>query len=50
MAEREFTVRWLAQYELIVEAENADEALEDAINRIEEGENVDYFDFHVVED
>ena len=49
MARREFTVRWLTQYELIVEAENDDEALEEAIDRIEEGDNVDYFDFHVVE-
>jgi len=50
LARREFCVRWLAQFELIVEAENEDEALEEAINRLNEGENVDYFDFHVVEE
>lgn len=49
MVKREFCVRWLVQCELIVEAENEDEAVEDAINRIEEGEKVDYFDFHVAE-
>jgi len=38
-----------AQFESGAEAENEDEAVEDAINRIEEGEKVDYFDFHVAE-
>ena len=37
------------QYELTVEAENEDEAVEEAINRLNEGDKVDYFDFHVVE-
>jgi len=49
LVEREFTVRWLAKYELIVEAENENEALIEAINRIQEGEKVDYFDFHIAE-
>ena len=50
MAKREFTVRWLAQFELIVEAENKEEAIENASSRTDEGENVDRFDFHVVEE
>jgi len=49
LARREFGVRWLVQYELIVEAENEDEAVEEAINRPDEGDKVDYFDYHVVE-
>jgi len=49
LAKREFTVRWLAQHELIVEAENENEAVIEAINRIQEGEKVEYFDFHVAE-
>jgi len=50
LAKREFTVRWLVQFELIVEAENKEEAIENASSRTDEGENVDCFDFHVVED
>ena len=49
LAKREFTVSWFVQCELIVEAENEDEAVEEAINRLNEGDKVDYFDFHVVE-
>jgi len=50
LAKREFTVRWLAQFELMVEAENEEEAIENASSRTDEGENVDIFDFHVVEE
>jgi len=50
LAKRDFTVRWLAQFELIVEAENEEEAIENASSRADEGENVDCFDFHVVEE
>jgi len=50
LVKREFTVRWLAQFELIVEAENKEEAIENASSRSDEGENVDCFDFHVVEE
>lgn len=50
MAKREFIVRWLEQFELIVEAENEEEAIENASSRTDEGENVDRFDFHVVEE
>jgi len=41
---------WLAQFELIVEAENEEQALIEALNRIDDGENVDRFDFHTVEE
>jgi len=46
----EFTVTWLVQCELIVEAENENEAVEEAKNRLNEGDKVDYFDFHVIEE
>jgi len=50
LVKREFTVRWLAQFELIVEAENEEEAIENASSRTDEGDFVEYFDFHVVEE
>ncbi len=49
MAKREFTVRWLVQFELVVEAEDEEQAIEEAINRLDDGEKVDLFDFHTVE-
>lgn len=45
MVKREFTVRWLVQFELVVEAEDEDQAIEEAKNRLDHGENVDCFDF-----
>jgi hypothetical protein len=48
LAKREFTVRWLAQFELVVEAENEQQAVEKALDRLNEGESVDCFDFHAV--
>ena len=48
MAKREFTVRWLAQFELVVEAEDEQQAIENVLDRLNEGENVDCFDFHAV--
>lgn len=50
MAKREFTVRWLAQFELVVKAENELRAIEKAKDRLNEGDNVDCFDFHAVEE
>jgi len=50
LGKREFTVRWLAQFELIVEAENEEQAIIEALDRQEDGENVDVFDFHTVEE
>ena len=50
MAKREFTVRWLAQFELVVKAKDEDQAVEEAINRIKDGDLVEYFDFHTVEE
>ena len=50
MAKREFTVRWLAQFELVVKAKDEKQAAEEAINRLKDGDLVDYFDFHTVEE
>ena len=50
MTKREFVVRWLVQFELVVEAENEEEAIIEASTRLDEGDNVDTFDFHVAED
>ncbi len=50
MVKREFVVRWLVQFELVVEAENEEEAKIEASTRLDEGDNVDLFDLHVVED
>ena len=50
MAKREFTVRWLAQFELVVEAEDEQQAIEKALDRLDDGDNVDCFDFHAVEE
>ena len=35
---------------LTAEAKKEDEDVEEAINRLNEGDKVDYFDFHVVEE
>lgn len=48
MVKREFTVRWLAQFELVVKAKDKEQAIEEATNRIKEGDLVEYFDFHAV--
>jgi len=50
LAKREFTVRWLAQFELVVKAENEQQAIEKALNHLKDGEKVDCFDFHAVEE
>jgi hypothetical protein len=50
LVKREFTVRWLAQFELVVKAKDEDEAVEEAINRIKDDDLVDYFDFHTVKE
>ena len=50
MAKREFTIRWLAQFELVVKAENEQQAIEEALDRLRDGDLVDYFDFHTVEE
>lgn len=49
MAKREFTVKWLIQFELAVKAENEEQAIENAKDRLNEGDNVDCFDFHAEE-
>jgi hypothetical protein len=48
LVKRDFVVRWLVQFELAVEAENEEQAILDALDRLDEGENVDCFDFHAV--
>jgi len=50
LAKREFIVRWLAQFELVVKAKDEEQALIEATNRIKKGDLVEYFDFHVVEE
>jgi len=50
LAKREFTVRWLAQFELVVKAKDKEHAIEEATNRIKDGDLVEYFDFHTVEE
>jgi len=50
LAKREFTVRWLAQFELVVKAKDEEQAIEKAINRLKDGDLVEYFDFHTVEE
>jgi len=50
LAKREFTVRWLAQFELVVKAKDEEQAIEKAINRLKDGDLIEYFDFHTVEE
>jgi len=50
LAKREFTVRWLAQFELVVKAKDEEQAIIEATNRIKDGDLVEYFDFHTVEE
>jgi len=50
LVKREFTVKWLAQFELVVKAKDKEKAIEEATNRIKEGDLVEYFDFHTVEE
>jgi hypothetical protein len=50
LAKRKFTVKWLVQFELVVEAENEQEAIENASSRVNEGESADCFDFCAVEE
>jgi len=50
LTKREFTVKWLGQFELVVKAENEQQAIEKAKNRLNEGEIVDWFDFHAQEE
>jgi hypothetical protein len=40
--------RWLVQFELAVEAEDEEQAILGALDRLDEGENVHCFDFHAV--
>ena len=49
----EFCVRWLEQYELIVEADSREEALDKAKDNIssgDHGEQLDTFDFQATPD
>jgi len=49
LAKREFTVKWLAQFELVVKAEDEQKAIEKALDRLKYGDLVEYFDFHAEE-
>jgi len=50
LAKREFTVRWLAQLELVVKAKDEEQAIIEATNRTKDGDLEEYFDFHTVEE
>jgi len=39
-----------AKFELAVKAKDEDQAIEEAINRLKDGDLVEYFDFHTVEE
>jgi len=44
---RKFCVRWLEEWELIVEAENEEEALDKAKDNFSKGHQLEAFDFRV---
>jgi len=49
LTKREFTVKWLAQFELVVKAKNEHQAIEKALDQLKDGDLVEYFDFHAEE-
>lgn len=50
---KEFTVRWYEQFEMVVKAESPEDAINEAKDRIsngESGEQLDTFDFRATEE
>ena len=47
---KKFTVRWLEEREIVVEAKNSEEALEKARDNLSKGEMLEAFDFRVYEE